>query len=110
MIAATVATFISELLRAANETTQVTEEERASLLRRAANTIRDYRDEIDYSDAPANDRGGPDDIVYCLTEMASRIDEFSETEVSETLVEAIGVIQDARALLDAKHDIEWDSQ
>jgi hypothetical protein len=77
----TVAAFIAELIRAANETKQVTETERASLLRRAANTIRDYRIEIDYSDTPANDRGGPDDIVYCLNEMARQIDQFSATEV-----------------------------
>lgn len=84
----------------------MTEMERANLLRRAASTISEYRDEIDYSDTLANDRGGPDDIVFCLNEMARRIDEFSEAEVSETLLEAVGTIQAARILLDAKHEVE----
>jgi acyl-CoA reductase-like NAD-dependent aldehyde dehydrogenase len=41
--------FISELLRAANEVARLTNPERARLLRRAAVTIRDYRDEINFS-------------------------------------------------------------
>lgn len=106
MTGETVTAFIPELLRAANEPTLVTEMERANLLRRAASTIRDYRIEIDYSDTPANDSGGPDDIVYRLNEMARRIKQFSATEVSETLVEAIGVIRAAKILLDAKHEVE----
>lgn len=108
-MADTAATFISELVRAANETERLTGPERAAILLRAANTIRDYRDEIDFSDTPANDRGGPDDIVFCLHEMARLIDLFSAKEVEETLIEAAGVIRTAKILLDAKREIEGEA-
>ena len=104
--------FISELIRAANEVGRLTKPERAGLLQRAAATIRDYRDQINYSDTPANDRGGPDDIVYCLNEMARLIESFSTQEVAETLMEAVEVIKAAKAaklLLDAKRAIEYES-
>jgi hypothetical protein len=47
--------FISELIHAANEIDKLTKLEQASLLRRAACTIRDYRGLINRCDSPAND-------------------------------------------------------
>ena len=103
------AAFISELIRAANDVEKLTKLERARLLQRAAATIRVYRDEINYSETPAND-GGPDDIVYCLNEMAKLIDQFSAGEVGEALMEAVETIKDARILLDAKREIEAETE
>ena len=101
--------FISELIRAANEIGRVTKPERAKLLQRASATIRDYQDEINYSETPANDPGGPDDIVHCLNEMARLIESYSAEEVAETLMEAVGVIKAAKVLVDAKRAIEYES-
>ena len=101
--------FIAELIRAANEVENLTQPERARLLERAGATIRDYQDQINYSETPANDRGGPDDIVYCLGEMARLIDLFSARAVSETLLEAVETIKAARVLLEAKQDIEHEA-
>jgi hypothetical protein len=47
------ALFISELIRAANETDRLTKPERARLLQRAAATLREYRYQINYSETPA---------------------------------------------------------
>lgn len=99
------AAFISELIRAANETDRLTKPERARLLERAAATLRDYRYEINYSEAPAND-GGPNDATQEWSEMARLIDLFSADEVSKTLLDAVAVIKAARVLLELKRDIE----
>lgn len=74
-------------------------------MERAAATIRDYREQINFSETPANDTG-PADIVYCLNEVAKMIEEFSDVEVAETIMEAIGVIQAAQILLAEKREIE----
>jgi hypothetical protein len=102
----TVPAFVSELIRAANEIERLTPFESARLLHRAASTIRDYRDEINYSDTPANDRGTPDDIVYCVNEMAARIETFAAHEVAETMLEAAETIKAGRILLEAKQEYE----
>lgn len=47
--------FISELIRAANETDRLTKPEGAKLLERAAATLRDYRYQINYSETPVDD-------------------------------------------------------
>ncbi|WP_106727345.1 hypothetical protein, partial [Pseudaminobacter soli (ex Li et al. 2025)] len=91
--------FVSELLRAANEVARLTVSERARLLQRAAATIRDCRDEIGSPETPADDIGDLEDIVYCLNEAANLVDESTDAEVAETLVEAIGAIQAAQTLL-----------
>jgi hypothetical protein len=97
--------FIGELIRAANEVDWLTNPERAALLGRAAATIKAYRDEIDYSETPANDTG-PDDVVFELNEKARLIETLSSAEVSVTMLEAVEVIKAARALLEAKREIQ----
>lgn len=99
-----VAAFISELIRAANETDRLTEQEKARLLQRAASTIRDYRELIDYSETPANDRG-QGDIVFELNAMASAIDLFPADRVSAMLIEAVEVIKACRVLLEEKRKL-----
>lgn len=100
-----VAPFISELIRAANETDRLTKPERARLLQRCAGTLRDYRHQINYSETPAND-GGPNDVAHEWSEMARLIDLFSAEEVSKTLLDAVATIKAARTLLEIKHEIE----
>ena len=73
------AAFVSELIRAANETERLTKAERARLLERAAATLREYRRAINYSETPAND-GGPGDAASEWTEMARLIPMFSAAE------------------------------
>lgn len=97
--------FVSELIRAANETDRLAKPERAKLLRRAAATLRDYRYQINYSETPAND-GGPNDVAREWTEMARLIDLFSAGEVSAKLLDAAETIKAARILLDEKQAIE----
>lgn len=99
-----VAPFISELIRAANETEKLTKPERARLLQRAAATLRDYRYEINYSDTPAND-SGPNDAAHQWSEMARLIEMFSADEVSKELLNAVELIKVARVLMDAKLEI-----
>lgn len=100
------AAFIPELLRAANEVPKLAVPERAMLLKRAAATIRDLRDEINYSETPANDTGNLEDIVYYLSEAANLVDQFSDSEVVDTILEAIGIIHAAQILLEEKQKIE----
>lgn len=99
------AAFVSELIRAANETDKLTKPERARLLERAAATLRDYRYQINYSETPAND-GGPNDAAREWSEMARLIDLFTADEISAKLLDAAGTIKAARVLLDEKHAIE----
>lgn len=96
--------LVSELIRAANEVERLTKFERTRLLRRAASTIKAHRDEIDYSETPANDMG-PGDIVFDLESMASIVEIFPSTKVSAAMLEAVECIKAARILLQAKHDI-----
>ncbi|PSJ51379.1 hypothetical protein C7I85_29545 [Mesorhizobium soli] len=98
--------FISELIQAATEVPHLTMAERTGLLRRAAAMIRDYRDEIHYSVTPANDGGSQEDVVYFLNEAAGFVDDFSDREFAETILEAIGVIQAAQILFEKKRKIE----
>lgn len=96
--------FISELIRAANETDRLTKPERARLLQRAAATLRDYRYEINYSETPAND-GGPNDAAHEWSEMARLINLFSAEEVSAKLLEAVATIKAAKTLMECKMEI-----
>jgi hypothetical protein len=96
--------FISELIRAANEAEKLTKPERARLLERAAATLRDYRYQINYSEAPAND-GGPNDAAHRWSEMARLIYLFSPGEVAEELLDAADLIKTARMLMDVKLEI-----
>jgi hypothetical protein len=96
--------FISELIRAANETDRLTEQEKARLLQRAASTIRHYRELIDYSETPAND-AGQGDIVFELNSMASAIDLFPADRVSAMLLEAVEVIKACKVLIEERRKI-----
>lgn len=94
----------SELIRAANETDRLTEQDKARLLQRAASTIRNYREIIAYSETPANDTG-QGDIVFELNAMASAIDLFPAEKVQAMLLEAVEVIKACKMLLEEKRKI-----
>lgn len=100
----TVPAFISELIRAANETQRLSQFERGRLMERAAATIRDYREQIAYSDSPANDTG-PGDIASDLASMGRTPEVFTAAEVSAKLLEAVEVIKTLRVLMDEKEAI-----
>lgn len=96
--------FVSELIRAANETQRLSHFERGRLMDRAAATIRDYREQIAYSDAPAND-SGPGDIAFDLADMGRTPEVFTAAEVSAKLLEAVEVIKTLRVLMDEKEAV-----
>lgn len=92
--------FISELIRAANESSKLTPAETARLLHRAAATIRDYRQQVAFSGSMANEPG-QGDIVFELTVMAASIGLFPPEKVSALLLEAVEIIK-ASPLLEEK--------
>lgn len=65
-----ITTFIRALIRAANEVEQLTDFDRARLLRRSAATIRDYREQAGIQQSGADDN----DVVKALDSMAATID------------------------------------
>jgi len=91
---------VSELIGAAHGKSKLTPTETARLLQRAADRIRDYREQI-ASVSLANDLGHGD-IVFDLTAMASAIDLFPPQRISAMLVEAAEVLEAAKLLLKEK--------
>lgn len=100
------AAFISELLRAANEVTKLTMPERARVLLLAAATIRDCKDEIDPSEVLTNETGGLEDVVFFLNEAAGFVEQFSDDELAETILEAVETIMATQIVLEQKRKIE----
>jgi len=97
--------FISELIRAANEIDKLTKPEQARLLRRAACTIRDYRELINRCESPENDRG-QGDIVHMFNVMAETIEFARPAAVAAALLEAVGTIKAGQILLNAKSEFD----
>lgn len=98
------ASLMSELIHAANETSTLLPSETARLLQRAAATIRDYREQIAYSQSSANDPS-QGDIVFELTIMAASIDLFPPEKVSAIILEAAEVVKACKALLNKKRKL-----
>ncbi|CAN7718565.1 hypothetical protein [Aminobacter sp. LjRoot7] len=97
-------TFISELKRAADATSNFTDAEIALLLHRAAATIRNYRVQVRYYEDVANDLD-QGDIAFELNAMASAVELFPREKVSAMLLEVIGVINDCRTFIEAKRKV-----
>ncbi|MER8974094.1 MULTISPECIES: hypothetical protein [unclassified Mesorhizobium] len=70
------------------------------MLRRAAATIKAYRDDIGYSGTRANDTGS-DDVVFDLESIGSIVEIFPAARVSAAMLEAVECIK-ARTLCDKK--------
>lgn len=100
-----VSAFIAELIRAANETDKLTNPERSGFLQRASATLRDYRHQINWSDAPTNDFD-PNDVASKWSEMARLIELFSAEDVSKALLHAVACLRAARVLAEVKWDTE----
>lgn len=92
--------FISELIRDANEIHRLSMPERCRMLQRAAATIRDYREQIAFSDAPANDT--PGDIASDLAAMGQTPEAFTAGEISKKLLHAADTIKTLRVLMEEK--------
>lgn len=100
--------FISELIRTANEIPKLTRPEMARLLQRAANTIRDYREQIASSGSLAHDTE-QDDIVFDLNAMASAIDLFPADKVSAMLLRSVEVMKAYKAQIEEKRKSKEES-
>jgi hypothetical protein len=100
-MSASIANFIRELIRAANEVEQLTGFECARLLRRSAATIWDYREQV------GNQQSGADDIVKALDSMAATIDRHGPGEVGAMILEAVAAIKAGRADLERSLDAEY---
>ena len=96
-----VAGFVSELIRAANEIDRVALFERAGLLRRAAAKIGDF-----HGSAKPDYRGSPD-LVENLSEMADTIGLHPSTDVSATLLDPVAAIKAARVRLQQEQDADY---
>ena len=94
--------FLAELDSAVSNIGKVTKEEMAILLKRSAATIKEYRDEIDFSRVNASDAGWRD-VVFELREMAKMIQLFSPAEVAVKLLYAGAIIRSASFLVNETH-------
>jgi hypothetical protein len=96
-----VGALISELLRSANEVERLSNDERGRVLRRAAITIQEYREQ------PGGEpsQGG---IVDDLNSMAESIDLHGSKEVSEIMIDAVAAIKAGRSDLEHALDAEYE--
>jgi hypothetical protein len=88
------ASFISELIQAANQVHLLTRPERSRLLERAAATLADLREIAQFPPVAANQEGGS---VKELREMARLISLFSDAEIAATMKSAVALIAVAQA-------------
>jgi hypothetical protein len=88
--------FVSELVRAANEVDRQATREIENLLFRAITTIRDLRDVIGI---PVN--GTEHDAVIRLTDLASAVEEASPQEIRDGLLEAADMIRTLWIVVDS---------
>lgn len=88
---------VSDLIRAANQTDKLSCIARSRLLARAAETISEYREALDFT--PTNNLGSGD-IVFDLYQMAYSIELFGSTAVSEAMLKAVAAIRTLRIELD----------
>jgi hypothetical protein len=86
--------FIAELIRAANEVEKLTPGEVSRLLDRAADTIRDMRDQVGVA---SNWRAK--DVVIDLGIASARVRDLSMDDIRDTLIDAADVIRALRIIL-----------
>ncbi|WP_312795522.1 hypothetical protein [Tianweitania sp.] len=96
--------FVSELKKSASDINLLTKDERAGLMQRAANTIRDLREQTSIlGPVPANDNSDdPLDVVTELREMARLVFAFKPEEIAERLTNAAEIIAIGQRLLDER--------
>lgn len=101
--------LIADLLAAAGRIDRISMPERARLLERAANALRDYRYGINYSDTPANDNGR-DDITTQWMALAANVEDYPNGAVAAVLLDAAESVRAATVLMDAKRAILRDAE
>lgn len=87
---------VSDLIRAANKLDKLSSFERHKLLARAAETISNYRETLNFT--PTNNLGSGD-IVFDLYAMAYSVELIGPQAVSEAMLKAVAVIRVLRIQL-----------
>lgn len=93
--------YIAELYIAANQVTRLTLFEKRRLIQRAVTTIRDRREQIDFS-AP---RRAPGDALDEIAAIGRNIASVPDPLVADALLEAADMMRVLKILLDAKEEI-----
>lgn len=88
--------IVPDLIRAANSLDGLTRFERHELLARAAETISNYREALNFT--PTNNLGSGD-IVFDLYAMAYSIELIGPQAASEAMLKAVAVIRTLRIQL-----------
>jgi len=91
-----VPSFVSELVRSANETDRLTPPEAAGLLRRSITVIRDLRETVGI---PAE--GTEHDAVIRLNRLATGVDAASPEDVRAGLLEAADMVRTLWIVVDS---------
>ncbi|KQY26695.1 hypothetical protein [Rhizobium sp. Root482] len=95
-----VSSFISELIRAANEIGKLDNYQRRRMLGRAIATIRDAREQVGLPTSKS-----ATDAVIDLVTMAGSIERRSDDEVKAAFLEAADMIRTLKIVLDAKDEV-----
>ena len=93
--------FISELIKAANQVDRLSDTEKARLLDRAGRTIQNMRDETGIEGRPPiNDA----ETAWEMGILARRHGNLSNDQIATTLLDAVELIKTLQMALDAKRD------
>jgi hypothetical protein len=94
--------FVSELVRSANETDRLTDLELAGLLRRSVTVIRDLREVVGI---PAD--GTENDAVIRLHLLAARLKDATREDVQKGLLEAADMVRTLWVVIDSGTQISF---
>ena len=94
--------FVSELVRSANETDRLTDLELAGLLRRSVTVIRDLREVVGI---PAD--GTENDAVIRLGRLAARLEDSTLNDVQRGLLEAADMVRTLWVVIDSGTQISF---
>ena len=94
--------FVSELVRFANETDRLTDLELAGLLRRSVTVIRDLREVVGI---PAD--GTENDAVIRLDRLAARLKDATQEDVQKGLLEAADMVRTLWVVIDSGTQISF---
>jgi hypothetical protein len=93
--------FISELVRAANEFGRIGDFEKRRLLDRAYRTVEEMRAEI----KPSERRGSDYDSAIDFLTMSRSLESFTTDEIKEALLDAADMLRTLKIVLDAKEEV-----
>lgn len=98
--------FISELIKAANQIDHLSEVEKSRLLDRAGRTLRDMREETGIRFRPENDET---DAAWVLRRIARNTADFTQDEIQSAMLDAVEMLKTLQDMLDAKRKTKGDS-